>query len=129
MSGGGLQKRLIFAVALSLLTSENSLLFSLLSGNLDVETGSIRTASATTHSCAKRDFLLFAEYARFCAGVAKLPCTNRRGVSAIGRPRMLSVARLAPAQATDSRYSLWPHRHNTWIDRRVLRPVGIRNRS
>jgi hypothetical protein len=28
--------------------------------------------------------------------VAKLPCTNRRGVSAIGRPRMLSVARLAP---------------------------------
>jgi hypothetical protein len=57
-------------------------------------------------------------FSAYMGDVAKLLCTNRRGVSAIGRPRMLSVARLAPAQATDSRYSLWPHRHNTWIDRR-----------
>src|SRR5260370_41360933 len=47
---------------------------------------------------------------------------RERHVSAIGRPRMLSVARLAPAQATDSRYSLWSHRHNTWMDRRHLGP-------
>jgi hypothetical protein len=57
-------------------------------------------------------------FSAYMGDVAKLLCTNRRGVSAIGCPRMLSVARLAPAQATDSRYSLWPHRHNTWIDRR-----------
>jgi hypothetical protein len=35
---------------------KNSLFFSLLSGNLDVETGSIRTASATTQSDANRCF-------------------------------------------------------------------------
>ncbi len=32
-----------------------------------METGSIRAASTTTQSCAKRDFLAFAEYPRFCA--------------------------------------------------------------
>jgi hypothetical protein len=33
-----------------------------------VETGSIQAASTTTQSCAKRDFLVFAKYPRFCAG-------------------------------------------------------------
>src|SRR5258708_36512986 len=39
------------------LFSKNSLLNSLLAGNLDVETGSIWTASATTQSYATGDFL------------------------------------------------------------------------
>src|SRR5258708_35853769 len=39
------------------LFSKNSLLNSLLAGNLDVETGSIWTASATTQSYAPGDFL------------------------------------------------------------------------
>jgi hypothetical protein len=38
------------------------------SGNWGMETGSMRAASTTTQSCAKRDFLLFAKYPRFCAG-------------------------------------------------------------
>jgi hypothetical protein len=46
----------------------NSLQIPHISGNLDAETGSILTASATTQSCAKRDFLVFAKYPRFCAG-------------------------------------------------------------
>src|SRR5258708_32438123 len=39
------------------LNLQNSLLFSLLSGNLDAETGSIRAASTTTQSYATGDFL------------------------------------------------------------------------
>jgi hypothetical protein len=35
---------------------QNSLFFSLLAGNYDAETGSITTASATTHSFEPRDF-------------------------------------------------------------------------
>jgi hypothetical protein len=37
---------------------QNSLLFSLLSGNLTVETGSMGSASATTQSDANRRFLV-----------------------------------------------------------------------
>ena len=39
------------------LNLQNSLLFSLLSGNLDAETGSIATGSATTQSFATEEFL------------------------------------------------------------------------
>src|SRR5260370_249206 len=39
------------------LFSKNSMLNSLVAGNLRVETGSIRAASATTQSCATGDFL------------------------------------------------------------------------
>ena len=44
--------------------------------------------------------------------------THRRGVSAIGRPRMLSVARSLLRKRRIVGKALWPHRHNTWIDRR-----------
>src|SRR5262249_55088653 len=41
----------------------NSIFFSLLAGNLDSETGSTSTASSTTQSCLRRDFLTAAENA------------------------------------------------------------------
>jgi hypothetical protein len=45
--------------------SQNSRLFSLINGNLGVETGSSASASATN-----RDFPWFDEYPRFCGGAA-----------------------------------------------------------
>src|SRR6266404_1399097 len=144
MSGGGLQKRLIFAVALSLLTSENSL-FRLqqfrvpLRREFDcnrlnfpanrkgrllpgvrifkipcyfpcyqgiwmlrrVRSGlhpPPRTPALNEISCCLPNTRDFARASPNC------PALIGGAVSAIGRPRMLSVARLAPAQATDSRY-------------------------
>jgi hypothetical protein len=45
----------------------NSLFFSLLAGNLDAETGSTTTASATTHSLASLGFPVSVESGRFRA--------------------------------------------------------------
>ena|SRR5216683_8399946 len=57
-----------FKIAAERQNPQNSLLISLLAGNLAMETGSIQAASTTTQSSAKRGFLLFAEYPRFSAG-------------------------------------------------------------
>ena len=43
---------------------------------------------------------------------------TRSRFTAIGRPRRASVARLVPAPAKDSRYSLSRRHHNKWMDRR-----------
>jgi len=48
--------------------SKKSLFFSLLTRNLAAETGSTATASATTHSCATRDFLKPREWPAFGSG-------------------------------------------------------------
>jgi len=53
--------RLDAKIAAERLNLQNSLLISLLAGNLTVETGSTATASATTHSRANQDFLRFVE--------------------------------------------------------------------
>jgi hypothetical protein len=58
-------RRLDAKTAAERLNLQNSLLISLLAGNLTVETGSTATASATTHSRATRDFLKLREWPRF----------------------------------------------------------------
>jgi hypothetical protein len=49
-------RRLGVKIAAERLNPQNSLLFSLLAGNLAMETGSIRAASTTTQSDANRCF-------------------------------------------------------------------------
>jgi hypothetical protein len=83
---------------------KNSLFFSLLAGNLDAETGSIATASATTHSYnleISRSVEKAAVLAGFRASVLFLEtadeCVLRTPASSLG-PSSLRCSRTALAQ-------------------------------
>jgi hypothetical protein len=65
------------------LFSKNSLLNSLLAGNLRVETGSIRAASTTTQSRATGEFLAACEMRRI-AGVVREQPLSGDGTSVAG---------------------------------------------
>src|SRR5262249_55427835 len=80
---------------------QNSLLISLLPGNLPAETGSIQAASTTTQSRANRDFPWFDEYPRFCGAQSRLAVSAGKkdhfrgssGPSVSGNPKTVSRER------------------------------------
>src|SRR5260370_40512325 len=67
------------------LFSKNSLLNSLLAGNLRVETGSIRAASTTTQSCATGDFLKVYERPRIGGDLCDGSFSETASLRAAGR--------------------------------------------
>jgi hypothetical protein len=85
--------------------SKNSLLNSLLAGNLRVETGSIRAAATTTQSCANWIFpvvgeqSLFSAQMRGCDEGFAVSVTRKRGSEVISGLLSLGPTNLFPAAA------------------------------